>query len=272
MNEEPNPSGSGTQEQLDEFDAWMDDFGTDDDEVPTEEVSQELLEELSEEVDEAQQQKANYLKSDIVWESRKEDLSLQLPKKPAPVYYSCQRDPKAPLKTLLHQDLFYLKHGNSGPKKYTLLLHNVEHWKNLWVKQHHIRRQEKKRDKPEEVYSDSKIVELGMEIYQQKVNLTAPTITFTGIERKKLLTITSKLVVGLIYENNKKEKRVMSLKKIPKFCDATLKRVLETVKKYNKNVKYGYTNPSPTDVDAEYLEFYEEYIKDRLKHRNQMRR
>ncbi|GJR79805.1 hypothetical protein Tco_0150590 [Tanacetum coccineum] len=40
-NQEPNPLGSGTQEQLDEFDAWMDDFRTDD-EVPTEEVSQEL--------------------------------------------------------------------------------------------------------------------------------------------------------------------------------------------------------------------------------------
>ncbi|GJT74148.1 integrase, catalytic region, zinc finger, CCHC-type containing protein [Tanacetum coccineum] len=71
--------------------------------------------------------------------------------------------------------------------------------------------------------------QLGMESYQQKVNLTAPTITFPSIEKKKLLTITSKPVVGLIYENNKKEKRVMILKEIPKFCDATLKRILEIV-------------------------------------------
>ncbi|GJS81878.1 hypothetical protein Tco_0748419 [Tanacetum coccineum] len=42
MNTEPNPLGSVTQEQIDEFDAWMDGFGTYDDEVPTEEVSQEL--------------------------------------------------------------------------------------------------------------------------------------------------------------------------------------------------------------------------------------
>ncbi|GKB87474.1 hypothetical protein Tco_0959746 [Tanacetum coccineum] len=54
---------------------------------------------------------------------------------------------------------------------------------------------------------------------------------------KKLLTITSKPVVGLIYENNKKENRVMILKENPKFCYATLKRILEMVKKYNKDIK-----------------------------------
>ncbi|GKB36611.1 hypothetical protein Tco_0881553 [Tanacetum coccineum] len=53
MEQEPNSSGSGTQEQLDEFDAWMEDVGTDDDEVPDDKVSQELVEEMSEEIDEA---------------------------------------------------------------------------------------------------------------------------------------------------------------------------------------------------------------------------
>ncbi|GJU65865.1 hypothetical protein Tco_1247700 [Tanacetum coccineum] len=109
----------------------------------------------------------------------------------------------------------------------------VEHWKNLWAKQAHIRRQKQLRDKPEEVYSESKIVELGMECYQQKINLTAPTITFPGIKRKKLFSITSQP---------------------------------------NKDVKYGYADPSPSDTDAEHLQFYEEDIEDRLKHRDQMRR
>ncbi|GKF41803.1 hypothetical protein Tco_0125145, partial [Tanacetum coccineum] len=106
---ESNSYGSGTQEQLDEFDAWMDDFGIDDDEVPSKEVSPELLEEISGEGDEAQ----------LI----KEDLSLQIPKKPALLYQSFERDPKAPPMTLLNQYLFYLKHGNSGPKKYVLSLH-----------------------------------------------------------------------------------------------------------------------------------------------------
>ncbi|GJR18803.1 hypothetical protein Tco_0967330 [Tanacetum coccineum] len=40
MDQEPHPSGSCTQTQLYEFDAWMDGFGTDDDEVLTEKASQ----------------------------------------------------------------------------------------------------------------------------------------------------------------------------------------------------------------------------------------
>ncbi|GKB00553.1 hypothetical protein Tco_0828546 [Tanacetum coccineum] len=39
MEQEQNPSGSGTQEQLDESDAWMEDVGTDDDEVPDDKVT-----------------------------------------------------------------------------------------------------------------------------------------------------------------------------------------------------------------------------------------
>ncbi|GKE97346.1 hypothetical protein Tco_0020697, partial [Tanacetum coccineum] len=113
--------------------------------------------------------------------------------------------------------------------------------------------------------------QLGMESYQQKVNLTTPRITFPGIEREKLFTITSKPVIGMIYENNKKEKRVMIHKEIHKFCDATLKRVLEILKKYNKDVKSGYANLSPSDANAEYLRFYEEDIEECLKHRDQMR-
>ncbi|GKE53322.1 hypothetical protein Tco_1488478, partial [Tanacetum coccineum] len=86
MDQEPNPSGLGTQEYLDEFDAYVDDFGIDDDELPTEEVSPELIASVS-------------------------------------FYHNFQRDPKAPSTTLLNQDLFYLKYGQSGPKKYTLSLH-----------------------------------------------------------------------------------------------------------------------------------------------------
>ncbi|GJY21210.1 hypothetical protein Tco_0393776 [Tanacetum coccineum] len=147
--------GSGTQEQLDEFHTWTEDLGTDDDGVPTEEVSPELMEEISGEIDEAQL------------------LSLPTPKKPTRVFQSCQRDPKAPPMTLLNQDLFYLKHGNSGPKKYILSLHKypavpfpeddieerTSRWK-MWAKQDYIRRQKEQRDKPEEVYLESKIVEV----------------------------------------------------------------------------------------------------------------
>ncbi|GJY48983.1 elongation factor 2-like protein [Tanacetum coccineum] len=206
----------------------------------------------------------------------------------------------------------------------------VDHWKSPWAHQYHIRRQHKKRDNPDEVHSDVKIVEvlrvqfdqdykylhknniedmylmcingkikdyrqilllgslilfirscvywervhdyqLGMESYQQKVNLTAPTLTFQGIEEEKLLTITSEPVVGLIYETSKQEKRVIDIKEIPKFCYAALKRVLEKVKKFNLDVKHGYADLELRNEDAEYIKFYEEYIIDRLRHQDQMR-
>nr|GEV90612.1 hypothetical protein [Tanacetum cinerariifolium] len=81
--------------------------------------------------------------------------------------------------------------------------------------------------------------QLGVESYQQNVNLTAPTITFPGIEKYKVFSIVSEPVYDIIYKNNKKEKRVMRHQEIHKFCDATLKTVLEGLKSYNNDVKHG---------------------------------
>nr|GEY06471.1 hypothetical protein [Tanacetum cinerariifolium] len=228
--------------------------------------------------------------------------------------------------TLLNQDLFYLKYGNSGQKKYTLSLHkfhaipflneDMEEQTSRWFITKFIARRANGKIDPiteqdykylnkndiEDLYllcvngkvdnyketgllgsltdfiRDTVIWErdhdfqLGMDSYQQKFNLTALTITIPGIKEYELFTITSEPVIGMIYENNKKEKRVMIHKEIHKFCDATLKRVLERLKKYNKYVRYGYAEPSPSDADAKYLWYYKENIKDCLKHRDQMRR
>ncbi|GJX10674.1 hypothetical protein Tco_0200533 [Tanacetum coccineum] len=86
--------------------------------------------------------------------------------------------------------------------------------------------------------------QLGLESYQQKVNLTTPTLTFSGIEEQKPYTINFVPLVGLIYENCKKEKRITNIDEISKFCDATLKRVLEKVKKIKLDVKHGYADPA----------------------------
>ncbi|GKC99360.1 hypothetical protein Tco_1169635, partial [Tanacetum coccineum] len=92
---EPGPSISGNQEQSNEFDYWTSSYAIDDDMLPNEKVSQELMDEISQNVDEAKLRKVvdemlrqqctsgdehqcyidqmqNFLKSDIVWESRKE--------------------------------------------------------------------------------------------------------------------------------------------------------------------------------------------------------
>ncbi|GKC73762.1 RNA-directed DNA polymerase, partial [Tanacetum coccineum] len=69
-------------------------------------------------------------------------------------------------------------------------------------------------------------------------------------------------------KNSKKEKRIMDIDEILKFCDATLKRGLKEVKKINFDVKHGYANPTLNEDDAEFMMFYEEYIKECLRHRD----
>ncbi|GJS03813.1 hypothetical protein Tco_0320321 [Tanacetum coccineum] len=258
---EPGPSTSGNQEKLDDFNFWTNTYATDDDKLPAEKVSQELVEEMSEIVDEA-----------------------KLHKVPTLVIQSCQRDPKSLALSLVNQDLLYLKKGNSGPEKIVLSLHkfhaiifpddNIEERTSRWVDDYietgllwsllvFIRSLV--------IWERVHAFQLGVESYQQKVNLTAPTITFPSIEKYKMFSIISGPVYGIIYKNNKKEKRVMRHQEIHKFYDATLKRVLEGLKSYNNDVKHGYVTLSLGKEDVEYLQLFEEEIKEWLKHRDQMR-
>ncbi|GKD55753.1 hypothetical protein Tco_1289140, partial [Tanacetum coccineum] len=122
----PCPSTSGNQVQTDNFDFWINSYAIDDDDddvILNKKVSQELVDEMSQTVDEARLRKMNFLKSDIVWESRKEILVPPVQPKPTLVVQSYQREPKAPAMTMVNQDLFYLKKGNSGPDKIALSLH-----------------------------------------------------------------------------------------------------------------------------------------------------
>nr|GEU66389.1 retrotransposon protein, putative, Ty1-copia subclass [Tanacetum cinerariifolium] len=114
--------------------------------------------------------------------------------------------------------------------------------------------------------------QLGIESYQHKVNLTAPKIYFPGIKKHEMFLIIYEPVYGIIYKNRKKEKRVMRHSEIHKFYDATLNRVLEGLKSYNNDVKYGYIKKDLTKDEAEYLKLFEEEIKVRLKYNRQMRR
>ncbi|GJS53245.1 hypothetical protein Tco_0626607 [Tanacetum coccineum] len=53
---------------------------------------------------------------------------------------------------------------------------------------------------------------------------------------------------------------------------STLEGVLEGLKSYNNDVKYGYVQRELTNDEVEYLKLFEEEIEVRLKYRNQMRR
>ncbi|GJW34342.1 hypothetical protein Tco_0054374 [Tanacetum coccineum] len=121
--EERGPSTLGNQEHVDDYDFWTDSYASDDDEIPMKQVSQDIMEEVSLTIDEAKLKKMamlrqrctsgdehqyridqmkNFLKSDIVWESRKEILVSPHPRKTTPLVQSCQRDPEAPALSLIN--------------------------------------------------------------------------------------------------------------------------------------------------------------------------
>ncbi|GJV11837.1 putative nucleotidyltransferase, ribonuclease H [Tanacetum coccineum] len=68
----------------------------------------------------------NFLKSDIVWESKKEILASPHPQKTTLLVQSYQRDPEAPTLSLINQDLLYFLKGSSGPEKIVLSLHKFQ--------------------------------------------------------------------------------------------------------------------------------------------------
>ncbi|GJV50522.1 hypothetical protein Tco_1440734 [Tanacetum coccineum] len=335
--EERGLSTSGNQEQVDDYDFWTDSYASDDEEIPTKQVSQDIMEEVLLTIDEAKLKKMademlrqrctsgdehqyhidqmkNLLKSDIVWESRKEILVSPHPGKTTPLVQRCQRYPEALALSLINQDLLYLKKGSSGPEKIVLSLHKfpaiifndddieertsrwvnkyvkkfnpyarygVEHWKNPHAKIFYIRKQ-KEPGKPKEPdyknLNKNDIEDIYLLIMNGKVPDYAETgllwslSVFIRIEKYKMFSIIYELVHGIIYKNSKKEKRVMRHSEIHKFCDATLIRVLEGLKSYNNDIKYGYVQRELTNDEVEYLKLFEEEIKVRLKYHNQIRR
>ncbi|GJZ78447.1 hypothetical protein Tco_0643284 [Tanacetum coccineum] len=237
---EPGPSTLGNQEQLDDFDFWTDSYAIDDNELPIEKVSQELMEEMSQKVDEAKLRK-------VLFKAAKE-----IPKK-----------------------------GNSGPEKIVLSLHkfpavifpddDIEEKTSIWELGHEnkfvtkiIARRENGSivsiTEPDYKNVDKNDIE---DMYLLCVNGKVEDYIETGLLWSLSVFIRStviwervhdfQLVYGIIYMNNKKEKKVIRHQETHKFCDATLKRVLEGLKSYNNDVKHGYMTPSLSKKDAEYL-------------------
>ncbi|GJX79593.1 hypothetical protein Tco_0327742 [Tanacetum coccineum] len=78
-------------------------------------------------------------------------------------------------------------------------------------------------------------------------------MSFPRVEKHILFSIIYEPVHGIIYKNSKKEKRAMRHSKIHKFCDATLNRVLEGLKSYNNDVKYGYVQRELTNDEVKVI-------------------
>ncbi|GJR21427.1 hypothetical protein Tco_0969954 [Tanacetum coccineum] len=373
---------SKQQSQHQEWDAWEEENVVDEDEVISEDVTPELIVEFqnvdkrvptifdharmeatlrdslsnmsrnAEEYAYHLEQSTNFMESQIVWESRQQDIPRTIPK--TLIFYGPQRNPNEPPRPLYNKDLFFLKYGNTEKKKYILSLHKIhaeefpepdlEEKLNRWVRkefktfnedaritkvvrivtnQPHgldfmeqilvIRANDKldsfseadfkylNKNDIEDLYYlcrskeiDNRKVklmnslitfirscviwervhnfQLRIESYQMKVNLTAPTLTFSSIEEHLPYTIVDEPQIGLIYLNSKDEKRVMYLEEIIKFCDATLEKVLNEVKLIMFESKFLKKPPLLGELDQDIMKAYEREISKRLNHRQQMQR
>ncbi|GJT48387.1 hypothetical protein Tco_0974544 [Tanacetum coccineum] len=168
------------------------------------------------------EQATKYMDNLIVWEIREEDLMAHIPEKEASIFYGPQRNPKGRIRYLYNNDLFYLKkikienekeHGQDFMEDiyYLCLRREVDYLKYgllnslivfikscvIWERAHDF--------------------QLGIESYQYKINLTAPTLTILGIENLESYTIIIEPFIGIVYENSKNEKRVMDIEEYQSF-------------------------------------------------------
>ncbi|GJS26753.1 hypothetical protein Tco_0487373 [Tanacetum coccineum] len=124
----------------------------------------------------------------------------------------------------------------------------------------------------EDMYYLCRNKKLGIKSYQIKINLTAPTLIFLGIEECEPFSIVDKPTTGLIYLNNKNEKRFMDLEELPHFCDSTLEKVLKEVNMKIFETEFLKKAPLLGSLDLIIMKAYEREIKKRLSHREHMRR
>nr|GEV71104.1 hypothetical protein [Tanacetum cinerariifolium] len=203
----------------------------------------------------------NYMNNLIVWESRYQDLTRQVPDDTASVYVGCERDVNTLARYLYSKDIFFLKHRNTKARKYVLSLHkfhatsfledDVEEVLTRWVaKQDQIQMKSSQNRKIIEIirglYHETYEQYLIEEVYVKQADDKAYFFLESNfkelpdysqsycsnhyiydIKTLPLYSIIADPFVGIVYENSKKEKRAMNINELQKFYDATLKRVLK---------------------------------------------
>ncbi|GJX69442.1 hypothetical protein Tco_0305169 [Tanacetum coccineum] len=119
-------------------------------------------------------------------------------------------------------------------------------------------------------------IQLGVESYQQTLNLTKPMMFFEGIDQKISFTMcgTHK---GVVYLNQHNVKSFMKLSEVKKFCDGTLMKIRENLIHMLKRNKLGTGNKRLkgrdwTDMDVEKSNEMVAKIDKTLKRREQLGR
>ncbi|GKA54710.1 hypothetical protein Tco_0753659 [Tanacetum coccineum] len=97
----------------------------------------------------------------------------------------------------------------------------------------------------EEIVNKVEDVQLGVESYQRKLNLTKPQRTCPHISVKEPYTLNFD-PPGIIYEDKSKKKRIMHIDEIHKFCDGTLQYVRNILRERLLNFKFSYNKGMPS--------------------------
>ncbi|GKB22399.1 hypothetical protein Tco_0861800 [Tanacetum coccineum] len=93
-------------------------------------------------------------------------------------------------------------------------------------------------------------VQLRVESYQKKLNITKPQKEFPGISFKEAYT-TSYDPKGVVYLNSRKQKRLMRADELYKFSDRTLKSVYKILHYRLLNLKLGYNKDIKEKMDRQ---------------------
>ncbi|GJT53366.1 hypothetical protein Tco_0988420 [Tanacetum coccineum] len=197
-------------------------------------------------------QMKNFLKSDIVWDSRKEILKGN--SRPEKIVLSLHKF----LAIIFNDDDIEDRTSrwvNKSVKKFNhYARYGVEHWKNPHAKIFYIWKQKEPEKPKEEIYSNSKIIQPGYknlnkndieDIYLLIMNGKIPDYADTGLLWSLSVFIRSSVIWERVH-------------------DFQL-----GIESYQQ--KYGYVQKDLTKDETEYLKLFEEEIKERLKHRRHMR-
>ncbi|GJV88872.1 hypothetical protein Tco_1532810 [Tanacetum coccineum] len=207
------------QQQQPQWDAWVEETVIDEDEAT---LNDALINQFknAEEYDYHLEQTMNFIENQIVWESRQGDIRCPVPK--PLVFFGPQWNPNEPPRiTEVVRITIDQPHGLDFIEQIIMMRENdkLDSFSEADFKYLN-------KNNIEDLYYLFHNKKLGIESYQIKVNLTVPTLTFPGIAHEPY-SIVDKPSTGLIYLNNKDEKRVMYLTEIVKFYDATLEKVLK---------------------------------------------
>nr|GEU50421.1 copia protein [Tanacetum cinerariifolium] len=227
----PGPSTSGNQEQLDDFDFLIDSYATDDDDLPTKKVSQELVEEMSQTVDEANLHKKRNSGPEKILLSLQKFLVIVFP----------DDDIKERTSRWVNK---CVKNFNPYAR------YSVKHWKNSHTKIFYIKRQKELGMPKEEVYLNLKIVQF-IKIYSK-----------LGHKHKFVTDIIARAngSIVLITEPDYKNLNKNDIEDMYLLC------IYDKVEDYAQTgLLWSFKE------DDEYLQLFEEELEERLKHHDQIR-